>query len=109
MIYSYSFAFFLEQQQLYNNICNEHRQGCEVGDLSAKLNQSLNLASIRELPEKLFFTDELPLSGGYTIIRRSVVIHEVPVPGTPAPRLACADVLRKVICLKVPPTGMLHS
>lgn len=84
---------FADSSNVYKPTCNAHRQGCEVGDLSAKYNTTINLASTRSNPEKLFFTDVLPLAGGYTIIRRAVTIH---FPNQGAPRFVCGDIMEKV-------------
>lgn len=62
-------------------------QNCEIGDLSAK-QAPLNLLSGRRY--RAFYTDSsLPLSGSYSVIGRSIVVHDA---SRGAPRISCADI-----------------
>ena len=79
-------------------------QLCEVGDLSGKSGSLVGL----DVADRVWYDSNLPLSGPYSIVGRSVVIHKAngerwvcaniidprlptPVPTSPAPSLECKD------------------
>nr|XP_039259748.1 uncharacterized protein LOC120336197 isoform X1 [Styela clava] len=63
---------------------------CELGDLSGRLGQINIVSTQRTESGKFFFTDEyLPLSGAFSILGRSMVVHD---PNAGAPRYACANI-----------------
>lgn len=77
---------------VYKPTCLVNRLGCEVGDLSGKYNETLDLPA-RPSISKYFYTDEIPLSGAYSVIRKSITIHRADKAGA---RYVCADILQKV-------------
>lgn len=68
--------------------------GCEEGDLSGRFT-SIELAGNNQM-QKYFFTGNIPLSGAYSVISRSIVIHDKT---SGAARYACADINTKVCLL----------
>lgn len=61
---------------------------CEIGDLSGKYGEYLNVPSTGHA--KLLYTDlRLPLTGHYSIVGRSIVVHGA---GGAGHRVACAGI-----------------
>lgn len=75
-----------QQDTRYQSQCNPQSPGmCAVGDLTGKYNM-IQLSPLRTVA--LFFTDtQLPLSGPYSIVQRSIVIHN-----STGSRIACATI-----------------
>lgn len=80
---------------IYSPTCQAHRQGCEVGDLNGKFLETLDMAASPDF-NQYFYTDDIPLSGAYSVINRAITIHQAQ---SAAPRYVCADIKRKVLCL----------
>lgn len=79
---------------MYAQSCAE-KLGCEVGDLNGKFGL-LTLASNAAGRYKMaFFTDVIPLSGAYSVLSRSITVHDR---NKGAGRYACADI-RQQVCL----------
>lgn len=78
----------------YERQCNaENSLRCEVGDLTSKNGRISVAARKGTLKNKFFFTDtHLPLSGPYTIIGHSLVIHDDQAPPHRGDRLACTPI-----------------
>lgn len=87
-------SFFSPDDSVYQKACTTtNKLGCEVGDTSAKFG-TMDLAQSDKV-NRYFYTDtNVALSGAYTILGRSVTIHEQNrLPG----RYACADITEQVL------------
>ena len=83
--------------QMYSECSNEHiPYRCEVGDLVNKHDRLAVSGRKRDLKNSVkFFTDSnLPLSGRYSIIGRSITIHDDFAPEHRGNRMACTGIYR---------------
>lgn len=83
---------YFADKAVYGPTCSLNRLGCEVGDLSGKFNQTIDIPA-GLASAKYFYTDEIPLTGAYSVIRKSITVHQARGAG---PRYACADIIQKV-------------
>ena len=88
------FWFSIVDASVYKPTCSNNRLGCETGDLNGKYNETINMAASPGT-EKYFYTDDVPLSGAYSVIKKSVTIHHQQAA---AARYVCADIIEQV-CL----------
>ena len=92
IIFPHHFLLFLDSG-IYGPTCQAHRQGCEVGDLNGKFQETIDMAASPDY-KLYFYTDDIPLSGAYSVINRAITIHQAQ---QAAPRYVCADIKRKVL------------
>ncbi|XP_067951286.1 uncharacterized protein [Watersipora subatra] len=85
------FDVAVKDKSVYNPACEINRFGCEIGDLSKKYNETVNMTSSKV--SKYFYTDDLPLSSAYSIINKSITVHKE---FADAARYACADIVQKL-------------
>ena len=78
--------------EVYGPGCSANRFACEIGDLNGKYNETINMAASPAVARYLY-TDDIPLSGGYSVIKKSITIHQQ---REAAARYVCADILEKV-------------
>lgn len=77
---------------VYTPTCAANRLGCEVGDLSGKYGEKIDFPA-GLTSAKYFYTDEIPLSGAYSVVRKSITVHQEEAA---AARYACSDIIQKV-------------
>ncbi|XP_015786399.1 uncharacterized protein LOC107363652 [Tetranychus urticae] len=79
----------------YDTFCTpDNPFRCELGDLAKKSGLKMSIAGYSGSKQvKLFYTDEfLPLSGAYSIIGKSIVVHDINGPVQRGNRLACTPI-----------------
>ena len=84
--------FLLIDKSVYGPSCSINRFACEIGDLNGRFNQTINMEASPGV-SKYFYTDDIPLSGAYSVIKKSVTIHQQ---REAAARYVCADITEKV-------------
>lgn len=89
--------YSIADKTIYSQGCTANKLACEVGDLNGKFGEKLDIVESPSVSRK-FYTDDIPLSGAYSVIRRSVTIH---MKNAAAPRYVCADIKRKVCILHI--------
>lgn len=88
----FCWKFIFSESDAYQPGCSANDLGCEVGDLSGK-SQPIDLLAVPTAPAGYFFSDRVPLSGVYSVLSRSITIHDA---SGAAARFACADIKQKV-------------